>query len=523
MLNRVSNFIKTIYSTPTAPRKRSYAGANVGRLLSDWITMSTSADAEIRASLAKLRDRSRQLSRDNDFVKGAVRTVVNNVVGPKGIRLQAQVKRRAGRGAGQLDTKINSAIEDLWKDWGKAENCHTGGTLSFWEIERLIAGSGPTDGEILIRMIPRAFGSSPVALALEVIEPDLLDETYNDVLANGNEVRMGVERNEWKRPVAYHMKEGHPGDVSFAPGVAGSQRRRRIPADEVLHIYFKERPSQSRGVPWVASTISRLHQMAGLEEAEIVGQRAAASIMGFIRSPEGELQGDDVVDGDRVTDFEPGIWKYLAPGEEPVVPNITRNGANVDQFMRILHRGAAIGFGMSYSSFTGDYSQSNYSSSRLALGPERDNWRTLQNWIMQDFHQKVFNKWLDMAVLSGALNLPGYELNPLPYRRVKWLPRGWDWIDPQKEVGAYKDAVRSGFKTQTDVLSVAGEDLEEFYERRQREIELAEEMGLVFDTDPSKLSTAGQSQQTGQQGQQSGTKPAEGEEKDENDEELEDE
>lgn len=509
MANRLTKFIKAIYGQQPASGRRSYAGANVGRLLSDWITSTTSADAEIRSSLSRLRDRSRQLARDNDFVKGGVRTVVNNVVGPAGIRLQSQIKRRAGRGAGQLDQRLNDTIEELWCEWKKAENCHTGGTLSFWEIERLITASNVTDGEIMIRLIPRAFGSSPVALALEVLEADLLDHDYNSIHSNGNEIRMGVERNEWKRPVAYWMREQHPGDVQFVGNVRESYSRRRIPADEVIHIYFKERPSQTRGAPWISSAITRLHQMSGYEEAEIVGQRAAASIMGFIRSPEGELQGDAVVNGERVTDFEPGVWKYLDPGEEPVVPNITRNGANVDQFMRILQRGAAVGFGVSYESFTGDYSQSNYSSSRLSLLAERDNWRAIQKWLIENFHQKVFEKWLDMASLSGALNLPGYELNPSQYRRVKWLTRGWSWVDPQKEVAAYKDAVRSGFKTQADVLGMEGTDLEEFYTQRQRETELAEEMGLVFDTDPSKLSTAGQSQTPASQPAQN--QPAENE------------
>jgi len=74
------------------------------------------------------------------------------------------------------------------------------------------------------------------------------------------------------------------------------------------------------------------------------------------------------------------------------------------------------------------------------------------------------------------------------------LPRGYAWVDPQKEISAYKDAVRCGFKTQADVIAEGGGDLEEIFTARAREIELAQEMGLVFDTDSAAVNDKGQEQ-----------------------------
>jgi capsid protein len=121
----------------------------------------------------------------------------------------------------------------------------------------------------------------------------------------------------------------------------------------------------------------------------------------------------------------------------------------------------------------------------------RENWKAMQQYMIDAFLTPVFEAWLDAAVLSGELQLPGYELAPDRYRAVRWMPRAWSWIDPAKEVNAYKEAVRCGFKTQVEVVAEQGGDLEELLLSRQAEVQRADELDLVFDTDPSKVSAPG--------------------------------
>ena len=56
----------------TPKRKRSYLGNQVSSLLSDFLSPATSADTEIRGAIRRLRDRSRQLSRNNPYAKRAL-------------------------------------------------------------------------------------------------------------------------------------------------------------------------------------------------------------------------------------------------------------------------------------------------------------------------------------------------------------------------------------------------------------------------------------------------------------------
>jgi lambda family phage portal protein len=474
-----------------APRasRRGFDGAMYNRLVADWITSSTSMDAELRSSLKRLRDRSRDLVRNNDYARSAQRAITNNVVG-QGVRMQAAVKMRRG---GRMDDNTNAAIESSWEKWCRKQYCHTAGVLSFHDIERQLMDAMLSDGEIFVRTVRRQFGNGKVPLALEIIEADRLDIDLNEMAKSGNEIRMGVERDQWGRPVAYHFKVDHPGDYPFGAG-AVNNKTERVSASEVIHLFRQERPGQTRGISWVASAIMKMHHLQGYTEAEVIAARAEACRMGFITSPEDDVMQDGTDAGQAVSNFEPGRIERLMPGESFIESKPNRPGGQYEPFVRAMLHSMAAGLGVSYATLSRDYSQSNYSSGRLALLDDRDNWRVLQQWLIENFHRQVFDEWLGLAVLSGEVQLQGYETNPDFYHSVRWIPRGWQWVDPAKEMAAYKDAVRCGFTTVTDVVAQQGGDIEDVMQQRQRELQMAEEMGLVFDTDPHEIDGKGAQQ-----------------------------
>lgn len=478
--------------TPAAPvRRRSYGGAMISRLTADWVSQGTSQDAEVRGSMRILRNRARQLVRDSDYARQAVRAMRNNVVG-NGVQFQSQVRMQ--RGGGRLDTALNDAIEKAWADWCRKDSCDVAGLLCFAELQQLAMSSVVVDGEVFIRIYRQTVGRSKVPLSLQVLEADMLDDNYNGVGENGNEIRMGVEvSQDFRRPVAYWFFQKHPGDYQYGNKGNPYQKRIRVPADEIIHLYMLDRPGTTRGTTWFASAMETLHHLEGYAESELISARAGAALMGFVTSPEGSFPEDDVMDGQRVLDWSPGSWKYLAPGESVEVPNLQRPDT-FEPFMRQCLRSVAAGLGVSYETVSRDFSQTNYSSSRLSLLEDRDNYRAIQSWLIENLHQTVYDKWLDMAALSGALNLPRYAEDPSYYNCARWLPRGWAWVDPQKEIASFKDAVRCGFMTQAEVIAQSGGDIEEVFTARAREIQMAQEMDLTFDTDPAAVNNKGQEQ-----------------------------
>lgn len=87
-----------------------------------------------------------------------------------------------------------------------------------------------------------------------------------------------------------------------------------------------------------------------------------------------------------------------------------------------------------------------------------------------------------MAVLSGRLPLRGYELDPMRFRKVKWQPRGWSWVDPQKEINATIMSIGAGLTTLTDEIAKQGGDIETVLKTRKQELDLAESYGLTLFT-----------------------------------------
>ena len=472
-------------AAPAAINVRSYAGAKRDRLSADWNAQNTSADSELRSDLSVLRARSRELERNNEHALNAIRIVANNVI-KTGIGLQARVMSVSGK----HNERVNARIEEVFETWSQADHCHTAGKLHFHDIERLMLKTLVRDGEVLIRKVRQPFGASRIPLSLEIIEADRLADQWQSARApNGNMIRMGVEMDQWMRPVAYWLHPGHPGDIQFSAFSAGSLLR--IPADEIFHLYIIDRWPQTRGEPWFHATLKRMRNVSGYEEAEVVAARASASIMGLVESAE-MPEPDGAEDNKQLTDLEPGVIEYLNPGEKFQGFSPTRPNAALEAFMRHMLRSVAAGIGCSYAALTRDYSQANYSSERAAQLEDRILWRILQGWFIRNFRQQLHKEFIRAAVLGGELPFDDYYTRPEKYEVARFKPPGWSWVDPTKEVAAFKEAIKGGMTTLSDVIAQTGDgaDPEEIFRQRREELDLLAELGLSFDTDPGAQAQA---------------------------------
>jgi lambda family phage portal protein len=301
-------------------------------------------------------------------------------------------------------------------------------------------------------------------------------------------VVQGVEVDDFYRPVAYWIRRLHPGEVRF--DLHQVDRVERVPADQIIHLRIIDRWPQVRGEPWMHCVIRKLADIDGYTEAEIVAARAASMYFGTIETPDemGAL-GEEQSDGNFQLPLEPGILEKLKPGEKLNFVNPNRPNTALDPFLRYMLREMAAGVGTSYESLSRDYSQSNYSSSRLALLEDRDTWRAVQQWFVRSFREPLHRVWLQQATAARAVaGLPfaEYAAAPAKFEAVSFKPRGWQWVDPTKEVEAYKQAVMAGFTTVADVIAETGggRDLDEVLKQRRRELDEMEAADLSFDTSP---------------------------------------
>ena len=482
---------RVVVGTPSRRAVRMYGGARNTKTTAYFGTSTTSADAELNSSLAQLRSRSRQMVRDSGYAKRAKAVLVNNTIGT-GVGLQAQVMGTRG----ELNKRVNDDIERAHREWSRADSCHTGGKLHLADMERALLGEVAEAGEVFVRLHMRPFGASKVPLALEVIEAERIADhiVLPGPLAAGHEVRMGVEVDRFQRPVAYWIRQRHAGDI--LPGASGgSEHAERVPAGQVLHLCLTTRWPQTRGEPWFHTAVRKLDDVNEYSQHEISAARASAAYFATIKTPEADnpLQDDE---DEGVMNIEPLTIQELRPGEELDFHTPNRPNAAFDGFMRAMLREIAAGIGISYESLSRDYSQSNYSSSRLALLDDRDGYRALQQWWVRSFRDPLYRLWLQQAVLARAIPavpVDAYAVDMARYEAVLWKLRGWSWVDPTKEVNAYKEAVKAGFTTVTDVIAATagGMDVEDVVVTRQRELGLFEEAGIELDTTVSAVPAPG--------------------------------
>jgi lambda family phage portal protein len=488
-LRRAPALFRTARPINLRAETRMYSGAKNSRLTAGWGSSVTSADSEIVSSLRTMRSRCRELVRDASFARRGKIIVVNNVIG-SGIGMQAQVRTTRD----DLNQRINSDIEEAHENWAAAENCHTGGRLHFSAIEQFCMGQVFEAGEIFIREHFRAFGNSKIPYALEVIEPErVLDEFQPSAVDPRLRVRMGVELDIYHRPVNYLIRSIHPGDVRYSS--QDVDRIERVPADEIIHLGIIDRWPQTRCVPWMHAAMRKLEDTEGYSYAEIVRARAQANIVGGLKTP--REYGEEVKDENgnvtnRQVTSEAGTFEVLYQDEEMQFPTPTSPNSSADGFLRFLLREIAAGIGVSYESLSRDYSQSNYSSSRLALLDDRDLWRIFQMWFIRSFRMRVHRHFIQQAVLGRAvpsIPIESYAADPHKFEKVRFKPRGWSWVDPTKEVEAYKEAIKAGLTTRTDVIAQTanGRDREDIDEEREQELKESKEMGLVYDTDQAAI------------------------------------
>ncbi|HQG29093.1 MAG TPA: phage portal protein, partial [Candidatus Ozemobacteraceae bacterium] len=427
--------------------KRSVSGfsaARADRLVASWSPANLTIDEMLRAQLPRIRARSRDLSINNPYVKKFIGMVCINVLGPNGISYQSKVRKADW----SMDEKLNIAVEAAWKEWGFRRNSpDVTGKHSWASLQEICMRTVARDGEVFVRLV-NGFDNKH-RFALQLIEPDAVSEDLNSELPGGYRIVMGVEINPWGRPVAYHVTRRGTNDYSEWRAY---QTRERIPAEEMIHLFSPWRINQRRGVPWAYAVMSKTNVLDGYEEAELVASRIAAAKMGCIETADGIFRGDDQdADGRQYIEAEPGAFPILPSGTRMNMFDPQHPTTAYRDFVKQVLRSIACGLEVSYNSLGADLESVNYSSIRAGTLEERDAWKTIQGWLIDDLCRPVFEAWLRMQLIQKTINYPLADMGIICDSSV-WRGRSWSWVDPLKDGKANTESLASGMATRTDLL-----------------------------------------------------------------------
>ena len=462
--------------TPADPpaRRNVFTGAAVNRLTMDWVRSPLAADKEVEYDLVRLKGRARDLVKNQPYARRWVQMARSHIVGPKGVLLRPEVTYVNGK----RHDPANEAIEYAWGEWSRPQHASANGRLSWLGLQRLAVSEWATAGEALILI--RYGRQYRFGMALQPIDADRLDDQFSRA-ANSRTgelaVRMGVEVDDIGTPVAYHILDVHPSLVGST--FARAQARRRIPADQVIHLYANdERVEQSRGVPPLATAMRDLRHADGFQEAALVKMRTAAAAMGFIVTKDANGDTTEPTEGLEFAG-EAGVFRELGLNQEVQSWDPKEPATSFGEFMKAILRSVAASLGVSYASMANDLEAANYSSMRVGRAEEQETWMERQTWFIDQFCERVFAAWFPAAVLSGALDITLSESRDMTAHR--WIPRRWASVDPVKDVEADERRVALGVLSRQTIAGRDGDDLWEEMERLAEEQDEADRLSLNID------------------------------------------
>lgn len=466
---------KRVIHKNTSVARKNFEAAQQSAITYSWTTSAIPINQLLKSNLKILRARSREQYFNNDYYKRFIGMCKSNVVGDNGIVLQARSKDLKGT----LDIAANEAIEMAYKDWSLQEHCDIRGKCSREDLERLYIGNMAMDGEVIIRII-EGKRAGKYGIALQFIDPELVDVELNEERRNGAKIKLGIEVDEYNKPIAYYFKQ-FEGDYYF-----NGKNYIRVPAKEIIHNFLVEFPDQLRGIPWGSTALLRLNMIGGFENAALVNARTGASKMGFFTSPDGDSYQGDGTDsaGNLITDAEPGTFEQLPAGVEfqafdPAYPN-----GEYTYFLKGMLRGIASGLGVNYNKLANDLEGVNYSSLREGSIDEREVWKGLQAWMISSFSRIIYARWLERVILAPGIPIGKSRLRPEmldKYRDVYFQGKRWQWIDPQKEMTGNQLAIDNRIKSRSQIIRANGDDPDEVWREIQRENEILKQLGI----DPS--------------------------------------
>lgn len=446
-----------------------------------------SGNAQAERAAVPIRTQARHLDENYDIASGVLDVLVANTVG-RGVQPEPQVLNRDGTPA----VEFNRALLKRWEEW--IFECDVTGQHHYYSLQRLMARSWFRDGEAftqrIIGNVPGLRHGTVLPYSLEALEADFVPNHLTD---RGRGIIQGIQVNAWGRPRGYWVYKHHPGDsVSLGSiGLAGATKF--VPAEVMLHLAFRKRLHQLRGISIFAPVIRRFEDLKETDENERIAARIASSMAAVIKKGTPDSYNPENVPTDdsgnpirRELYFEGGIvFDDLLPGEEVQTIDTKRPNNQLIPYRDSQLRSAAAGTMVSYSSTSKNYNGT-YSAQRQELVEQWAIYQMLGSEFIYRFAQPIWDSFIDAVIVSGSDEIPREVDRATLYDATHTGPV-MVWIDPLKETNAMILQMKWGLKARTRIIRERGDNPDQVNQEILRDQEELERLRirLIGDGQPT--------------------------------------
>lgn len=434
-------------------------------------------------SFSAVRQAARYLENNSPIARAVITYLVNNIVGAKGVQVEALPLTEDA----EVDKSLAKKINMLWSLFLREAEVRGN---NFAQTQRLACTHYLLDGEVFARKLlyrDKEIGNE-FPFILELIASDQLPNTTYES-AN---IYAGIGLNKWNRPVTYHFsREGR--EALFRGSEAGINTI-KVDASEVIHLRHRRRVDEIRGTSLLASAIPTLQDLKDYEEAEMIAAKQLASLVLAVTKNDvgGALVPDfdsyDLDDESRemVGEIErkylelsraeetasievrPGTSVMnLKPGESITPIEATRQSSNFKLYRSETIKSIAAATGANYSTIARDYSGT-YSAQRQELIETWVNVGVHQNEFASQFVEPVYRAFIKNCVAYGYLK-PSSSIFLLD--NAQYTPPTMPWIDPLKEISASAAGNQAGIISKQEIIRARGGNPEEVFTHLENEEE----------------------------------------------------
>ena len=474
----------------------AYTGASRSRRsLSAWNPQDHSANAAVLWDLPILRERSRDLARNNPLAAGALNTVVTRVVGT-GLALKPAIDHEALGLSREEAAAWQSNTLRRWEAWAESARnwCDVTRIQNFYGLQSVVMRSTLEAGDIfpLLPLVDER--GRPNELAVKLVESERVQNPHGEI---DKPTRAGgIETDEDGRPLRCYVLKEHPGSVygrtlegDWIPFFGQASGRRNV-----LHVFDPRRPGQSRGVPYLAPVIEPLKQLGRYTDAEIDAAVVSSFFTVFLTGSDGdgpdvlesaasgETQASDTRTGSNWNgELSSGLMIETPDGKDVKFADPSRPNQAFDPFVQAVLRQVGVALEIPFELLVKHFTSS-YTAARAAL---LDFWlfvRHRRDWMAAMFCQPVYEEWLRLEVVTGRIAAPGFTASALAqhaWSGAYWIGDSMGVLDQQREAAGIEKFLELGITTrEKESMKFDGSDWEDNHEQLAREARARREAGL---------------------------------------------
>lgn len=459
-----------IVSPKAAYRRRAYRFAYdaIGkrRLSKKRKGLGGTGDTHLtEGALYELREKLRDMGRNNGLVKGLLKTERDGVIGSTTM-VQARTP----------DEGWNEQAEAAFKEEMVDKPCDVTGRFGFHDILRKSYLGYRRDGDIFCLFTP----DGP-----QMCEGEQVGKPFGKADGEHFTITNGIAfSKKTKRVIGYYIGKPHKTGYYIDPATY-----KQYKADKVHHMFNSDRFSYSRGEPALSSVINSIETLTDYIDAELVAAKVNACFSMFISRKDGfepqapftkgvQPSGYAPDTGNRLEKMEPGTIMYGFEGESATGIGQTRPGALFDPF--VLRMLTIIGrpLLMPLMLITLDFSGATFMNARIAYQKVQGAWTDEQNVVVKPFGSGIWRWHIDRMIKRRVLT----DIKE-KYRHEITCNR-WPYVDPFKEAKADEFQLNNKATTRTIICARQGHEFIDIAAQLGKEEEILKKNNLAEVKDP---------------------------------------